>query len=137
MKPRLRRPRTTGAWPLWAAVLTAAAGGAVLAGAFPAMGWWPLAILGTALIMWSLLGRSAWGSFLVGLAGGFAFYGIHIFWLTTYLGAVPWLALAGLQTIFFAIGAVLITLAWRFGLRAWRGAGGRLILLPVVLAGLW
>ncbi|HEU4807157.1 MAG TPA: apolipoprotein N-acyltransferase, partial [Homoserinimonas sp.] len=89
-----------------------------------------------------LLGRTFWGSILVGLTGGFAFYGIHIFWLTTYLGAVPWLALAGLQTIFFAIGAALIALAWRHGLRAWPesakfGAASRLILLPVVLAGLW
>src|SRR5690554_5456396 len=137
MKPDLSRPA-----PLWAAVLSAAVGGAVLAGAFPALGWWPLAVPGTALILWSLLGRTAWSSFLVGLVGGFAFYGIHIFWLTTYLGAVPWLALAGLQTIFFGLGSVLITLAWRFGLRTWPdsarfGVVSRLLVLPVVLAGLW
>ncbi|MHA6695155.1 apolipoprotein N-acyltransferase [Homoserinimonas sp. A520] len=137
MKPDLSRPA-----PLWLATIAAAAGGAILAGAFPALGWWPLAIPGTALILWSLLGRTFGGSMLVGLAGGFAFYGIHIFWLTTYLGAVPWLALAGLQTIFFAIGASLIALAWRHGLQAWSGGGtfntaGRLLLLPVTLAGLW
>jgi apolipoprotein N-acyltransferase len=137
MKPDLSR-----AAPLWLATLAAAVGGVLLAGAFPALGWWPLAVPGTAIILWALLGRSVWESFLVGLVGGFAFYGIHIFWLTTYLGAVPWLALAGLETIFFAIGSVLISLAWRFGLRAWPasakwGAAGRLIVLPVVLAGLW
>lgn len=137
MKPDLSRPA-----PLWVAVPAAAIGGVLLAGAFPSLGWWPLAVPGTALILWSLLGRTAWASFLVGLVGGFAFYGIHIFWLTTYLGAVPWLALAGLQTIFFGLGSVLISLAWRFGLRAWpdtgrRGVTSRLLLLPVVLAGLW
>src|SRR5690606_5899300 len=132
MKPDLSRPA-----PLWVAVLAAAIGGALLAGAFPTLGWWPLAVPGAALILWSLLGRTAWSSFLVGLVGGFAFYGIHIFWLTTYLGAVPWLALAGLQTVFFGLGSVLITLAWRFGLRVWTGAISRLLLLPVVIAGLW
>jgi apolipoprotein N-acyltransferase len=137
MKPDLSR-----AAPLWLAALAAALGGVLLAGAFPALGWWPLAIPGTAIIFWSLLGRTVWASILVGLVGGFTFYGIHIFWLTTYLGAVPWLALAGLETIFFAVGAALIALAWRFGLRAWPatgrwGAAGRMILLPVILAGLW
>ncbi|MEX1077553.1 MAG: apolipoprotein N-acyltransferase [Homoserinimonas sp.] len=137
MKPEPSRPA-----PLWAATVAAAVGGAVLAGAFPALGWWPLAIPGTSLILWALLGRTVLTSILVGLIGGFAFYGIHIFWLTTYLGAVPWLALAGLQTIFFALGGVLITLAWRFGLRAWPASGRfaaatRLVLLPVVLSGLW
>src|SRR5690606_27509872 len=72
MKPDLRRPA-----PLWVAVLAAAVGGAVLAGAFPSLGMWPLAVPGTALILWSLLGRTAWAGFLVGLVGGFAFYGIH------------------------------------------------------------
>jgi apolipoprotein N-acyltransferase len=137
MKPDLSRPA-----PLWLATIGAAVGGAILAGAVPALGWWPLAIPGTALILWSLLGRTFGGSILVGLSGGFAFYGIHIFWLTTYLGAVPWLALAGLQTIFFALGASLIALAWRYGLRAWPAGGrfstvGRLVLIPVILAALW
>ena len=123
--------------PLWAAVLVSVAGGAVLAGAFPALGWWPLAVPGTALIIVGLLARSLPGSLLVGLAGGFSFYGIHIFWLTTYLGAIPWLALAGLETIFFAVGGVLITLAWRFAGRAWPGPIGRLLVLPAIIAALW
>lgn len=88
-------------------------------------------------MMWSLIGRRFWGSFLVGIVGGFAFFGSHIFWLTVYLGPVPWLALAGLEAIFFALGAALIALAWRFVPRIWRGAAGRLLALPAVLAGLW
>lgn len=88
-------------------------------------------------MMWSLIGRRFWSSFLVGVVGGFAFFGFHIFWLTVYLGPVPWLALAGLEAIFFALGAALIALAWRFVPRIWPGPAGRLLALPAVLAGLW
>ena len=123
--------------PFWAAPIVAALGGAVLAGAFPSLGWWPLAVPGVALILFALKGRSLLASFAVGLTGGFAFYGIHIVWLTTYLGAVPWVALAGLQSVFFALGGLLITLAWRFGPRVWPGAWGRLLGVATLLAGQW
>jgi apolipoprotein N-acyltransferase len=129
---RARRPL-----PLWSAFLAAALGGALNALAFPAYGWWPLAFVGTALVLWSLVRRSVGGALLVGLAGGFAFYGTHIFWLTVYLGPVPWLALAGLESIFFALGAVLIALTWRWASRVWRGRTGRLVWLPLALAAVW
>lgn len=119
------------------AVLAAAIAGATLAGAFPNRGWWPLAILGPALMMWSLIGRRFWSSLVVGLAGGFAFWGTDIFWLTVYLGPIPWLAAAALETIFFGLGATLIALAWRYVPRIWPGIGGRMLGLPAVLAGLW
>ncbi len=129
---------TTGSpAPLWLAVLAAALSGPVNAAAFPGQGWWPLVFLGTGLMLWSLAGRRVAESLLLGLVGGFAFWGSHIFWLTVYLGPVPWLALAGLQTIFFALGAVLLSLAWRWVPRLWPGTGGRLGLLPVVLGALW
>jgi apolipoprotein N-acyltransferase len=112
-------------------------GGMINAGAFPDRGWWPLAFVGTALIMWSLIGRRAWPSLFVGLIGGLAFFGTHIFWLTVYLGPIPWLALAGLEGVFFALGCLLMALAWRFLPRVWPGRGGRLIAMPIVLAGLW
>jgi apolipoprotein N-acyltransferase len=112
-------------------------GGMINAGAFPDRGWWPLAFVGTALIMWSLIGRRSWPALFVGLIGGFAFFGTHIFWLTVYLGPIPWLALAGLEAIFFALGCWLMALAWRVLPRVWPGRGGRLIATPIVLAGLW
>ena len=130
--------QTKGQVPaLWLAVLAAAVSGPINAAAFPARGWWPLVFLGTGLMLFSLAGRSIRGSFLVGLLGGVTFWGTHIFWLTIYLGPVPWLALAGLQAIFFAIGGVLLTLAWRYIPRLWPGRFGRLGLLPIVLGGLW
>jgi apolipoprotein N-acyltransferase len=119
------------------AVLAAAIAGMSLAGAFPDRGWWPLAFLAPGLMMWSLIGRRFWSSLVVGTVGGFAFFGTHIFWLTVYLGPVPWLALAGLEGLFFGLGMTLIALAWRFVPRIWPGLGGRLLALPAVLAGLW
>lgn len=130
--------------PLWLATFLAVIGGVVLAGAFPQLGWWPLAFLGTPLVLYTLVGRRIGGSLLVGLLAGFAFWGTHISWLTIYLGAVPWLALAGLESIFFAIGAALIALAWRFGdtlvgrSSTGRGIGWlRLGVVPFVVAGVW
>lgn len=131
MKADLARPQ-----PLWLAIVTAAIGGGMLSAAFPGLNIWPLAFIAVILILWSLIGRSVGSSLLVGVVGGFAFYGIHIFWLTTYLGPVPWLALAGLQTLFWGIGAVLISLAWRWT-STWQNPATRLGLVPVIIAGLW
>jgi apolipoprotein N-acyltransferase len=128
----LRRPL-----PLTVAILLAAISGFANAAAFPGLGWWPLIFIGTALMFWSLNGRRAWSALLVGFVGGFAFFGNHILWLTVYLGPVPWLALAGLESIFFALGCVLMALAWRHVPRVWSGPGGKLIGLPAVLAALW
>ncbi|CAN5171217.1 apolipoprotein N-acyltransferase [soil metagenome] len=119
------------------AIAAASAGGLLNATAFPSLGWWPMAFVGTALILWSLIGRSVGGSLLVGLVAGLSFYGSHISWLTVYLGPVPWIALAALEAIFFALGCLLMALAFRWMPQLWPGRAGRLVGLPVVLAGLW
>lgn len=93
--------------------------------------------VGTALLLWSLVGRRVWSSLLVGFVGGVAFFGNHILWLTVYLGPVPWFALAGLESLFFAFGCLLMALAWRWVPLLWPGIFGRLFGLPLVLAGLW
>jgi len=123
--------------PLWLSVVLAASGGVVNALAFPGLGWWPLVLIGTPLILGSVLGRRLGGALLVGLVGGVAFWGTQIFWLTVYLGPVPWLALTGLEAVFFAAGCALIAMAWRFTDRAFPGTFGRLGLTPIVIAGLW
>ena len=124
--------------PLGIAVPVAAGAGALLSTAFPSLGLWILAVPAVALMLWALDGRSLGGALFTGVTGGFAFYGTHTLWLTTYLGPVPWLALSGLQAVFFGIGAVLISLAWRLLPRAlpqrWWAA---MLVLPAVLAGLW
>lgn len=120
-----------------ARLAAAIVGGAVLAAAFPPLGWWPLIFVGTALILAALRGATVGASVVIGLAGGFAFYGLHVFWLTTYLGPVPWLALAGLESVFFAIGAVLITLGWRWITPLVDHAAWRLLAVPALIGGIW
>ena len=122
---------------VWLSAGAAIASGPINAAAFPAQGWWPLIFLGTALMMWSVRGKTLGVAFGLGLLGGFTFWGTLIFWLTVYLGPVPWLALAGLQSIFFALGAVLLALTWRVVPRLWPGTIGRLVLLPAVLGAVW
>lgn len=104
---------------------------------YPDLGWWPFTILGTALVLASLRGRTIGGALLIGAISGFSFYGVLIEWLTVYLGVVPWLALTMTQVFFTALGGVLITLAWRWVPRVWPGIAGRLVLTPAVVAAAW
>ena len=130
------RPYST-ALPLWAAILIAAAAGAILDGGFPDRDWWILAPVGVALMLLALIGRGLWTGLLVGLVAGLSFWLIHISWLTLYLGPVPWLALAGLESLFFAVGLALTAVVLNVGPRVWPSTVGRLGVVPVIVAGLW
>ncbi|MBF4462329.1 MULTISPECIES: apolipoprotein N-acyltransferase [unclassified Rathayibacter] len=123
--------------PLWVALPLAAAGGAALDHGFPALDVWPFAIVGVAAILLALAGRGYWSGVLVGLVGGGVFWGLHISWLTLYLGPVPWAALAGLQAIFFALSAGLMAVISTRGYRVWLGPLGRIVGIPALLAALW
>lgn len=123
--------------PLWLAAVVAIAAGPVLDAGFPDRGVWPLTFVGIALVLLTLMGRSIGGALLVGFLAGESFYLIHIEWATAYLGPVPWAALSTLEAIFFALGAVLITLAYRWVPRAFPGIGGRVWLAAAVVAALW
>lgn len=128
---------TSSAPPIGLALLMALAGGWLMDLGYPDLAWWPLTIVGTALVFASLRGRSIGGALLIGAVSGFAYYGVLIEWLTVYLGVVPWLALTLAQVFFTALGGVLITLAWRWVPRAWPGVAGRLVLTPAVVAAAW
>ena len=123
--------------PLWVAVLTSIAGGLVYDLGFPGASIWPLAFVGIALALISLIGRGSWSAALVGFAFGVAFYLEQVSWTSLYLGPIPWLALSILESLFVAGGAVLIALAYRWVLRASTSRWVRLILLPLLVAGLW
>jgi apolipoprotein N-acyltransferase len=123
--------------PLWAAVLVSVAGGIVLDLAYPSVGWWPLAFAGVAMSLLALIGRSAWGALLVGFVFGATFFLVHIMWITRYLGVVPWFALAGLETVFWAVGGIALTLAYRWMPRLFPSRWASLIVLPLLIGGVW
>ncbi|GAA4718591.1 apolipoprotein N-acyltransferase [Promicromonospora umidemergens] len=125
-----------------AALALAAAGGFALDGAFPALGWWPLAFVAVPLALVSFIGRTVGGGVLVGAAFGAAFYFPHLSWATRFLGDdpfgwVPWVALATVETLLLAALSPLIVLAYRW-LPRWRDTQVvRLLVLPVLVAGAW
>jgi apolipoprotein N-acyltransferase len=130
-------PPPRRALPLWAALLVALAAGPILDAGFPDRGWWPMTFLGIGLVLAVLIGRSSWGSFLVGFVASMSFYLMHIEWASLFLGLLPMVALSFLESLFFAVGAIGITLSYRWLPRVWRGTWARLLFLPLVVAGLW
>ena len=123
--------------PLWGAAILAAVGGVVLDLAFADVGWWPLAFVGVAASLVSLIGRSVWGGVMVGAVFAASFYLVHISWITRYLGVVPWYALAGIETLLSAIGAIGLVLAYRWLPRVAPGPWARVLALPALVAGVW
>ncbi len=123
--------------PLWAALILAAAAGPILDAGFPDIGIWPLTFLGIGLVLVALIGRRNGSALIVGFVAGCAFYFTHIQWASLFLGLLPMSALAVLESLFFAVGSLAITLAYRWLPRAWPTALGRIGLLSVVIAGLW
>lgn len=133
---RAREGHSAGLPPAVALVLAAVAGWVMDLG-HPDTNLWPLTLVGAALMIFAARGLSLGYSLLVGAVGGFSYYGIHIWWLTVYLGLVPWVGLTIAQTAFFSLGFVLLTLAWRWVPTLWPGVGGTLGMLPTVLASIW
>lgn len=123
--------------PFWAAVVTALAAGPVLDAGFPDKDVWPLTFVGIALVLLAARGRSVRGSLLVGFLAGAAFYFTHIQWASLFLGPVPMSALSILEALFFAVGTLAITLAYRWLPRAFGNGWGSTLGLAIVVAGLW
>jgi apolipoprotein N-acyltransferase len=123
--------------PLWAAILVAAASGPILDAGFPDKNLWPLTFVGIGLVLVALIGRRIGSSILVGFIAGATFYFTHIQWASLFLGLLPMSALAVLESLFFAAGAVAITLAYRWIPVSWPSTVARLTLLPIAVAGLW
>lgn len=125
-----------------AAFALAAVGGLALDGAFPALGWWPLAFVAVPFALISLVGRTVGGGMLVGAAFGAAFYFPHLSWASQFLGDnplgwVPWVALATVEALLVAALSPLIVLTYRW-LPRWRDTRvARLLVLPVLVAGAW
>ncbi|MGV8968891.1 MAG: apolipoprotein N-acyltransferase [Microbacteriaceae bacterium] len=122
---------------LWMAVVIAVAAGPIMDAGFPDRDLWPLTLVGVALYLIAFRGRNFWGAFATGFVGGLSFYLVHIEWASLFLGPVPMLSLATLESLFFALGASLIALAYRVVPAVWPSTVATLSLLPIVIAGLW
>lgn len=129
--------RRTDTLPLWAAVLVAAVAGFGMNLASPSVGWWPLAFVSVILALLTLIGRSVAGGVLVGTVYGAVFYFTHLDWVSTFLGPVPWIALAGLEALLFGAGAAAITLAYRWTTPQRLPGRLELAAVPLLVAGVW
>ncbi|GAB3299867.1 apolipoprotein N-acyltransferase [Epidermidibacterium keratini] len=91
-------------------LLAAAAGGLVLAFAFPPGSInRPFAVLAVALLGASIIGRRMRFGALAGMAFGSAFLFPHLSWSGEFLGWLPWTALSIWQATYFALlGALLV-----------------------------
>lgn len=123
--------------PTWLAVIVAMISGPMMDAGFPDHDVWPLTFVGVGMILVALIGRSVRSALAVGFLAGLTFYLFHVSWTALYLGPIPWVALSIMEALLFMIGAMLISLAYRWVPRAWPSALGRFGLLPVVVAGLW
>jgi apolipoprotein N-acyltransferase len=106
------------------ALLTALAGGLLLAAAFAPVGVWPLAAVGPALLTVALWGHSARASFCIGLVFGVAFFFPLLAWVLN-VAWFAWVALAGAEAVIFGVLAIGQRLLLR--LPGW----------PVAVAGWW
>ena len=113
-----------GGFGTWWALLISVAGGLALYAAFPPVDAWPLAVLGPALLVVALTGRSLRGSFGCGLAFGLALYVPLLSWLVN-VASYAWFALAGAEAVIFAVLAIGQRLLLR------------LPLWPAAVAGWW
>ena len=108
----------------WASLGVAIAAGLVLAGAFPPVGFWPLAIIGPALLTLAVWGKRTLPAFGLGFASGAVFFVGLLSWLIN-VAWYAWATLAGLEALIFAVAVAALPPLLR--LRGW----------PLAVAGWW
>ena len=118
-------------------LLSAILGGLLLDRGFPDSNIWIASLLAMLLIFWSAKGLSFSAALIIGAVCGFTFFGVLIWWLTIYLGLVPWISLTLAQVFFFSLGFGLIALVWRYAGAHWKSLAGRLLLVPALVAAAW
>ena len=97
----------------WIALPAALLGGLALDVATPWLNWWPAGLIGAALVIASVWQQRSLAGLLLGAVAGAAFWGPHIFWLTLYLGPIPWLALCFVMVSWFALFGLVAATATR------------------------
>jgi apolipoprotein N-acyltransferase len=99
---RTSRAGAFGGFALRWALLISVVGGAAVFVSFPPLDAWPLAVLGPALLVIALAGRSLRGSFACGLAFGLALFVPLLSWLIN-VAWYAWFALAVAEAVIFAV----------------------------------
>ena len=96
--------------PLLIRLLLAAGSGGVLFTAFPTLNLWFLAPVGIALLTAAVHGSRARVGALLGFVAGMAFFIPTLEWSGIYVGVLPWMALAVLQSLYIALIGILLSL---------------------------
>lgn len=95
-------------------MLVAVIGGWLTDAAFPMRGWWPLALIGVAALVWAIGRDSARWNALVTWLWGLAFFLPHLWWANYAVGVIPWVALSVAEAGILAGGVA----AWTWARRA-------------------
>ncbi|HEV7897512.1 MAG TPA: apolipoprotein N-acyltransferase [Planosporangium sp.] len=131
-RPAALRPAERRARPVRAVVAVAAAvtAGPALLVSFPPYGLWWLAPVGVALLTVAAADRRVVAGLGLGALAGATFFTPLLHWTNTQVGAMPWLLLCGLQTVYFAVLGAAVAFSGPL-VRRWP------VLLAPVTAVLW
>lgn len=117
----------------WGASGAALGAGVLLTAGLPPFGWWPLALLGAAVLAAVVCGRGWRGRLAVGGAAGIGFLAPGLFWMTEF--SAPGYVLGVLiETALFTLGIVIVPATaarWR-----WPGFVAGLVMAEG-LRGIW
>ena len=98
----------------WGRALLGILGGFCIALSFPAFNIWPAIFVGISLILLAVRQLGFFKAFFVGTLAGFAFYGLVLKWLTTYLGPIPWLLLSFVEALMVGLSFAVIAVVWKW-----------------------
>lgn len=123
--------------PIWASLLLALLSGVVMDAGFPDLNIWPLTLVGVAMLLLAIRNYGFWISLQLGALAGAVFFGLHISWMTLYLGPVPWIALTVAMTLSFAIGTGILAWLWQGIRRSSLPQGWQLVIVAITAGAVW
>lgn len=110
-------------------LLLAAVSGVILWVAFPSINWWWLAPVGVAGLALATRGARVRAGLLLGFVAGLTLFIPGLAWSGTYVGRLPWFALAVTESLYFAAMG---------GLLAWlQGSARTARVRPLIVAMVW
>lgn len=113
----------------------AVASGLALWLAFPSHDLWLMAPVGVAVLALATQGAPAWQGALLGLISGLACFLPLLSWSGVYVGALPWIALAVLESLYLALLGLVCALLQS---RPWQARIGSVARIrPLVVALAW